>query len=111
MINKFVSFGNVDNEIFRFVTTGIENRVVSENHELLTADLPGYNKSNISVKYENKLIKVVSKKENEDGKSLYVARVKDKVEVSNIKCKIEDGILTITMPYKSSEKAIEVQIE
>lgn len=93
---------------------------------LITADLPGVNKENINVEFNNNTLSISAKREDviEDNRNGYITKEShygqfqrnfylDGVDDNKIMAKFENGILNIALPKKNknidSEKIIEVQ--
>ena len=116
----------------RFFTSGnftsAFNVDLRENDKayLVTADLPGVNKENINVEFNNNTLSISAKIEDviEDNRNGYIAKEShygqfqrnfylDGVDENKIMAKFENGILNIVLPKKNknidSEKIIEVQ--
>lgn len=88
-----------------------ENSSTDETGHSATVDLPGYNKSNLKITVEGKRLIIKSKKENEKDMLLGSLYVSDKVDATNISCKIQDGVLSVTMPFKKENAPKEIKIE
>ena len=90
----------------------------TEKEYLYEIELPGYTKENVSISLDKNILKISAEKkeENKETKTNYTYKeiVKGKVERSyalrenidrdNIKAKMEDGILKVTIPKKEAEK-------
>ena len=86
--------------------------------------MPGVNKDGVELKLANEELQVYGRvrhdveepdkfivKEIEDGNYYRVFKVTDAVEVDKIKAKMEDGILTITLPKHERVKPKDIPIE
>lgn len=86
--------------------------------------MPGVNKDGIELKLADEELQVYGRvrhdvgepdkfilKEIEEGNYYRVFKVTDAVEVDKIKAKMEDGVLTITLPKHERVKPKEIPIE
>ena len=90
---------------------------------LLKANLPGVNKDSVEVKFSDGTLTIYGHvhneitsetailKEIEDGNFYRVFKVSDSVDVDEIKAKMEDGILLLTLPKHERAKPREIPIE
>lgn len=97
----------------------------TENEYLVEADLPGINKDNISLEYENNYLTVTAKRENtveDKSNSNYVRRERsygefkrsfyiDNVDENSVNASFADGVLRITLPKKQKGKASKRRID
>lgn len=98
----------------------------ADGNYILEADLPGFDKSDISVDVDGDRLTVKatrhSEYENKEGKDSYVrcersygsyARSFDVsgIDVDAIDAKYENGVLTLTLPKKEPEKPAKKQLE
>ena len=85
-------------------------------------ELPGYNKEDISIVLENEVLKISAEKEetkeNISHKERYVGKVQREyyvgknIDESNVKAKMENGVLQVTIPKKVAEtKNNKIEIE
>lgn len=123
--NPLSLFDNFDNfftpyyEKFDFMKTDIIER---DNEYLIDVELPGFEKSDITVEYENKYLTVTAERKAKevDGdkvlrrertmsskRSYYV----DGIDESTLKAKYDAGILTITLPKLQPKKPEKLGIE
>jgi HSP20 family protein len=123
--NPLSLFDNFDNffthyyEKFDFMKTDIIER---DNEYLIDVELPGFEKSDITVEYENKYLTVTAERKAKevDGdkvlrrertmsskRSYYV----DGIDESALKAKYDAGILTITLPKLQPKKPEKLGIE
>lgn len=83
----------------------------------LEIDLPGFDKKDIKLDYENGYITVsASRSEKEEEKKSYIRRERSvsssrsyyigEVDENNVTAKFEGGVLTITVPKKEEEKPV-----
>lgn len=94
----------------------------SNDSYLLQAELPGFEKKNLEIKYENGILSLKGKLENEmnDAKVLCRERFTGKfvrhfslpkhIQSNKIKSVFSDGILSITIPKSESAKLKEIKI-
>ena len=66
--------------------------------------VPSYNKNNVAVKVEKNVVSVSSKKDNEDGQVLHRLKINEKVDIKNISAKVQDGVLSLSLPKKKEQK-------
>jgi HSP20 family molecular chaperone IbpA len=72
--------------------------------------IPGFKKSDIKISATQYFLKIDAK--NEKRSFTEKINLANKVDIQNISSKLEDGILTITLPKKSSEtNAVLVDIQ
>lgn len=123
--NPLSLFDNFDNfftpyyEKFDFMKTDIIER---DNEYLIDVELPGFEKSDITVEYENKYLTVTAERKAKevDGdkvlrrertmsskRSYYV----DGIDENALKAKYDAGILTITLPKLQPKKPEKLGIE
>ena len=92
---------------------------ITETHKAYTLeiDLPGFDKKDIKLDYENGYITVsASRSEKEEEKKSYIRRERSvsssrsyyigEVDENNVSAKFEGGVLTITVPKKEEEKPV-----
>jgi HSP20 family molecular chaperone IbpA len=73
--------------------------------------VPSYNKNNVAVKVEKNVVSVSSKKDNEDGQVLHRLKINEKVDIKNISAKVQDGVLSLSLPKKKEQIGVEIKIE
>jgi len=73
--------------------------------------VPSYNKSNVAIKVEKNVVSVSSKKDNEDGQVLHRLKINEKVDIKNISAKVQDGVLSLSLPKKKEQIGVEIKIE
>lgn len=96
----------------------------TENAYLIETDLPGINKENIDVSYDNGYLTITAKREDiiEDKKDNYVRRERsygefrrsfyiDDVDENNIQAKFENGVLMLNLPKAESKKQKKIDIQ
>lgn len=118
MNSMFDDFYKDFNNSFKMPTDIVDN----DNEYVLAVDVPGVNKENIDISYENSYltIKVTAKEEDEDieyvrheirscdaSRSYYL----ENVDENNIKAKLENGVLYIVAGKKPIEKPEKKLIE
>lgn len=102
----------------------IVNIYETENDFMMKLLMPGVNKDGVELKLANEELQVYGRvrhdveepekfilKEIEDGNYYRVFKVTDSVVVDHIKAKMEDGILTITLPKHERVKPKDIPIE
>ncbi|MGN0143655.1 MAG: Hsp20/alpha crystallin family protein [Clostridium sp.] len=98
----------------------------TDNSYLISADLPGVDKKNISVDYKNKYLVISAKREEEhdDKKDSYIRKEKtygefsrsfyfDNIQLDKINAKFENGVLKVELPkeVKEEEKGTSIEIK
>lgn len=97
------------------VFNGTGGRLAADIHEdkdnyYATFEVPGVKKENVKVELNNHLLSVMVEKKSgsEDNESTYIANrsisVPDSVNPDAISAKVEDGILTVTLPKSEHRK-------
>ncbi len=87
----------------------------NENNYVLEIELPGYEKENITVDFENEYLSVsAEKKEKEGEKKTYIRKERSiscqrnyyvgDIDENEISAKYENGILYLTIPKKEKQK-------
>lgn len=90
--------------------------VENDNDFELIFDIPGVNKEDVRIDYENETLTISASRKSENDKKHYVRRERNFFEVkrsfyvgeideNEIKAKMDSGVLTITIP-KEKEKVI-----
>ena len=94
----------------------------SEDSFLIQAELPGFKKENLEIKYENRTLSLSGKRneETKDAKILHRERFSGKfvrhfslpnyIQSNKIISTFSDGILSITIPKSESAKLKEIEI-
>lgn len=95
-----------------------------ENNYIIAADLPGINKENIDINFENNYLTISAKRQNdiEDKTGNYVRRERrygefkrsfyiDNVDENTIDASFKDGELKVTLPKKEKVKATQRKID
>ena len=96
----------------------------SNDDFILVANMPGVKKDGIEVKLAEGNLTIYGRVEREEvasesfvlreineGNYYRVFRVSDSIDVNKIKAKIEDGVLTLTLPKHERVKPREIPIE
>lgn len=119
LFDSFDNFFTPYYEKFDFMKTDIIER---DNEYLIDVELPGFEKSDITVEYENKYLTVTAERKAKevDGdkvlrrertmsskRSYYV----DGIDENALKAKYDAGILTITLPKLQPKKPEKLGIE
>jgi|TARA_S200002703_G_C3798534_1_gene246689 HSP20 family molecular chaperone IbpA len=73
--------------------------------------VPSYNKSNVAVKVEKNIVSVSSTKNDEEGQILHRLKINEKVDIKNISAKVQDGVLSLSLPKKKEQMGVEIKIE
>ena len=94
-----------------FMKTDIKE---TENNYVMDVEMPGFDKKDISLKFENGYVTVSAKKQAEDD-SRYIRRERavscsrsyymGEVDEKQIKAKYENGVLTVTIPKEKPEES------
>ena len=91
----------------------------------LTAELPGIKKDDISITIDANVLTVTGKKESEKeekGKNYYVKesrygsfsrsfRLPEQVDETKVDAKLQDGVLTVSIPVKADAKSRKIEIK
>ncbi|NWK84181.1 Hsp20 family protein [Staphylococcus sp. GSSP0090] len=92
----------------------------SDNQYTVEAELPGYQKEQISINYEEKTLTITAKQsETETSEVTYLTkeRMKDEqsrqfifknIDTNGIKASMHDGILSVTLPIKQTKTQISI---
>jgi HSP20 family protein len=96
----------------------------TEDDFLMKLQMPGVNKDGVELKLADDQLQVYGRvrhevdepdkyvlREIEEGNYYRVFKVTDAIEVDKIKAKMEDGILTLTLPKHERVKPKEIPIE
>jgi len=110
-LDKSFNFDRAARSLWPYERAGIQRFEETDEAYSFEVYVPGYNKSNIGIKFDKRILIVSSKKKDEENTELHRFKVGDKVDVKRISAKVEDGILTLTLPKKQEEKGVEIQIE
>ena len=116
ILSTFFNTVNKETKVMR--TDILEN----EKEFILNMEVPGFNKENIKISLEQKYLTVeIDKEKKNESKTEYLLKERyegkfsrtfyvGNVDKTNIKAKVEDGILSITLP-KQELKQEKMQIE
>jgi HSP20 family protein len=79
------------------------------DNEGVKIELPGVKASDVDVSVEGKMLRITGKSRH--GKDFkYVYSLKSNADESNISAKLEDGLLSITIPKKSEQSIRKILI-
>ncbi len=90
-----------------------------DDHYYARLELPGVRKDDLQVELHDHLLSVVyeraSRDQSEDGRELAsykrVVTVPDGVDADKVGAKLEDGILTVTLPKSEARKPRQITVE
>lgn len=119
------NFRNKMNGLFNLYEANLESDLKEEENEyILTVNVPGVKKENIDISYEDSYLKlsVNDKVSDEEKDTNYILREISHAEVSRsyyiknvddtkISAKLEEGILTITLPKLEDKKKNSILID
>ncbi len=127
LVTRDPFFGSLFDDLFEVKKTNTMKSDIYEKdgHYVIEVDVPGFNKDEIKVDYENGYITILAKREEqkeEDGKNYFKREryygeqsrsyyIGDVIE-NDIKAKFEDGILKIVFPKeepKNTTKLISIE--
>lgn len=103
--------GLLDNSSWRMNASELSE---DENNYVLTMDMPGIEKKDLKVNYENGYLNITAKtSEKNNSRSYSEVRYIGDIETKNLDAVLKNGILTITIPKpeKSKPKLIDVKSE
>lgn len=125
----FDSFwGDLEDGVTKTLTKYTANPAVDieelDNKYVITADIPGVDKGDISVTAENGILSIKAekkfdKKDEKKGYKYYERRASsyersfrltDGLDTENIEAALKDGVLTVTVPKKESTKTKKIEI-
>lgn len=90
---------------------------------ILWAEMPGVKKEDLEIRVEGNELRIVGRvKEEEEGRYLLnecptegeyrrTFTISDEIDAANIKAKLRDGVLELTLPKKEEAKPREIPIE
>ena len=87
-----------------------------EENYYLTAEVPGFSKKEVNVELENSVLTISGERKTKKGKSEYSesfsrsVTVGDKVNGDKVKAKLEDGVLTVTLPRREESKPKSINV-
>ena len=109
----FKEIQNPERAPFANMFASMEMKIDSYEYEdkyVLEIDLPGYKKEDVQILPDKDILRITAKRTLNDenvkfrerfsGELVREMRLLPTVDASNIKAKMEDGILTITLPKK-----------
>ena len=86
----------------------------TDTHYVLDVEMPGFDKKDISLKFESGYVTISAKKESEQDNGRYIRRERavscsrsyymGDVDEKQIKAKYESGVLTVTVPKEKPEE-------
>ena len=89
----------------------------------VTMEMPGVSKENLSISVENKELRVVGKRTDEEMEGTFLVRERrfgdfanvftldDTIDQNNINASLEDGVLTLTLHLKEEVKPKRIEIK
>ena len=104
-------FDELFDDFFSPVTTKYQknsNVEKTEKEFILKISLPGFKKEEIQISTENNILRITAKRNKkinwlkEEYEQSYT--LENNIEIEKITAKLEDGILTITLPFKEKAK-------
>lgn len=114
--------GNKSREFYEFVLPPVD--MIKENDNLIIKiDIPGFSKKNIKLSIHGNVLSINAKKDEEDVSGTVIWKQRPNIIDKKIKlpmrikegeeqvnsAKYAEGVLTITIPIKSTEKNIPIQ--
>lgn len=117
---------NLPTDIFDSTLLGSSNFKVNvyqqNNSYTITAELPGFNKEEINIEYDNNILTISaehSDKETTNNEQHYLIRERNTkkqsrqfifkhIDTANINATMEDGILAVKLPMKQSKTQITI---
>src|SRR5690606_1402342 len=93
---------------FEFPRRTWEAKTLENGDTQVTLELPGYKSNEISVEYQNDLISV--KAEGGRGKFAQSFRVAH-IDPNKIEAKLEDGVLTLTLPPREEARPRKITVK
>ena len=114
--------GNKSREFYEFVLPPVD--MIEENDNLIIKiDIPGFSKKNIKLSIHGNVLSINAKKDEEDISGTVIWKQRPNIIDKKIKlpmrikegeekvnsAKYDEGVLTITIPIKSTEKNIPIQ--
>ena len=114
--------GNKSREFYEFVLPPVD--MIEENDNLIIKiDIPGFSKKNIKLSIHGNVLSINAKKDEEDISGTVTWKQRPNIIDKKIKlpmrikkgeeqvnsAKYAEGVLTITIPIKSTEKNIPIQ--
>ena len=95
-----------------FMKTDIKE---TDTHYVMDVEMPGFEKKDISLKFESGYVTISAKKQASEENSRYIRRERatsysrsyymGDVDEKQIKAKYESGVLTVTVPKEKPEEA------
>lgn len=95
--------------LYGLESSGIRHQSDTIDEEGIKIELPGVKASDVDVTVENRSLKVSGKSRH--GKEFsYSYSLRSSVDESNISAKLEDGLLTITLPKKQDSSSRKIPV-
>jgi HSP20 family protein len=94
------TFGNFANEDVKH----------EENNIVVTLDIPGVAKENVEIEFETNILTVTAKRDEEktyNGKW----KISQDVNAEKISAKLENGVLSLTLPKKKPTKGTKITLD
>jgi HSP20 family protein len=119
--NPFAGFPAVGQMFNDFISTGSAGRLATDVHEdkdnfYARFELPGLKKDDIKVEIHDRLLTVSADRRDKSGKSEQAFSMTRSISVPEgvrgeaISAKLEDGILTVTLPKQEQRKPKTIEI-
>ena len=68
-------------------------------------------KATLPLKSKKNIVSVSSAKNDEEGQILHRLKINEKVDTKNISAKVQDGVLSLSLPKKKEQMGVEIKIE
>jgi HSP20 family protein len=104
----FEGFENIFNSKTQKDSNKNDSVEKSDKEFILSVALPGFKKEEVQISTENNMLKIYAKRNKKIGwlqeefKNSY--QLEDNIDIEKITAKLEDGILSITLPFKEKTK-------
>ena len=84
---------------------------VKDSGDVYTAilELAGFCKENVKVSVSDDTLRIDAKKDSKVRRSSI--RLKNLVSIESIKCKMDNGLLTLTLPKKEVSESLNIEVE
>lgn len=111
----FESFENLFNSKQQNYSNKNDAVEKSEKEFTLTIALPGFKKEEVQISTENNILKVYAKRNKkidwlkEEFSNSY--QLEDNIDTEKITAKLEDGVLSIVLPFKEKTKLNTITIQ
>ena len=114
--------GNKSREFYEFVLPPVD-MIEEHNNLIIKIDIPGFSKKNIKLSIHGNVLSINAKKDEEDISGTVIWKQRPNIIDKKIKlpmrikegeeevnsAKYAEGVLTITIPIKNTEKNIPIQ--